>query len=52
MEPTNDGASTIFTQSEDLEGTLAFLMSPSLLGRMMKSDFAKFNEDLKTRAES
>jgi hypothetical protein len=27
-------------------------MAPSLLGRFMKADFVKFNEDLKNRAES
>ncbi|CAI7616731.1 unnamed protein product [Penicillium pancosmium] len=52
MEPAKDGAATIFTQSEDLRGPLSFLMAPSLLGRFMKADFVKFNEDLKSRAES
>ncbi|KAJ5226850.1 uncharacterized protein N7469_006856 [Penicillium citrinum] len=52
MDATKEGTATIFTQSEDLSGPLSFLMSPSLLGRMMKSDFARFNEDLKMKAES
>ncbi|KAJ5098875.1 hypothetical protein N7532_005876 [Penicillium argentinense] len=52
MEPTKDGTATIFTQSEDLEGLLAWLMSPSLLGKKMKAHFDMFNNDLKTRAES
>lgn len=52
MEPVNDGASTLFTQAEDLSGFLSFLASPYLLGRMMKSDFDGFLKDLKVRAEA
>lgn len=52
MEPTQDGTATIFTQSEDLKGPLAFLMGPSLLGKKMAAHFAEFNRDLKARAEA
>ena len=52
MEPTKDGSATIFTQSENLKGPLSFLMKPSLLGKKMSKDFARFNEDLKARAEA
>ncbi|KAJ5432729.1 Polyketide cyclase/dehydrase [Penicillium daleae] len=52
MEPTKDGTATIFTQSEDLKGPLAFLMGPSLLGKKMAAHFAEFNRDLKARAEA
>ncbi|KAI2730753.1 hypothetical protein CBS147332_2605 [Penicillium roqueforti] len=52
IEPANDGASTVFTQSEDLKGLLAFIMSPSLLGKKMRAHFDIFHRDLKARAES
>lgn len=52
MEPTKDGAATIFTQSEELNGLLAWLMSPSLLGKKMKAHFDEFHRDLKSRAEA
>ncbi|KAJ5122674.1 Polyketide cyclase/dehydrase, partial [Penicillium atrosanguineum] len=52
IEPTKDGAATIFTQSEELKGLLAWMMSPSLLGKKMKAHFAEFNRDLKARAEA
>jgi hypothetical protein len=52
IEPTKDGAATIFTQSEDLKGPLSFLMGPSLLGKKMAAHFAEFNRDLKARAEA
>ncbi|CAG7920693.1 unnamed protein product [Penicillium olsonii] len=51
IEPANDGASTIFTQTEDLKGLLAFIMSPSLLGKKMRAHFDVFHRDLKARAE-
>jgi hypothetical protein len=51
MEPANDGASTVFTQTEDLKGLLAFIMSPSLLGKKMAAHFDIFHRDLKARAE-
>ncbi|KAJ5343679.1 Polyketide cyclase/dehydrase [Penicillium brevicompactum] len=51
IEPANDGASTIFTQSEDLKGLLSFIMSPSLLGKKMRAHFDIFHRDLKARAE-
>jgi len=51
IEPANDGASTIFTQTEDLKGLLAFIMSPSLLGKKMRVHFDIFHQDLKARAE-
>ncbi|OQE96115.1 hypothetical protein PENNAL_c0001G09283 [Penicillium nalgiovense] len=52
FEPANDGASTVFTQSEDLKGLLAFIMSPSLLGKKMRAHFDIFHRDLKARAET
>ncbi|KAJ5624831.1 Polyketide cyclase/dehydrase [Penicillium lagena] len=52
IEPTNDGSSTIFKQTEDLKGLMAWLMSPYLLGRSMAADFDAFNKDLKARAET
>ncbi|KAJ5762479.1 Polyketide cyclase/dehydrase [Penicillium nucicola] len=51
LEPANDGASTVFTQTEDLKGFLAFIMSPSLLGKKMAAHFDIFHRDLKARAE-
>ncbi|KAJ6007093.1 hypothetical protein N7499_000757 [Penicillium canescens] len=51
MEPANDGASTVFTQTEDLKGLLSFIMSPSLLGKKMAAHFDIFHRDLKARAE-
>lgn len=51
IEPANDGASTVFTQTEDLKGLLAFIMSPSLLGKKMRAHFDIFHRDLKARAE-
>ncbi|CAI7638812.1 unnamed protein product [Penicillium bialowiezense] len=51
IEPANDGASTILTQSEDLKGLLSFIMSPSLLGKKMRAHFDIFHRDLKKRAE-
>lgn len=52
MEPARDGTATIFTQSEEVEGLLAWLMSSSLLGRKMRTHFDEFNRDLKARAEA
>ena len=52
MEPTKDGSATIFKQTEDLKGLMAWLMSPYALGRFMAADFAAFNKDLKARAEA
>lgn len=52
LESAQDGAATVFTQTEDLKGMLSFLMSPSLLGRSMRADHEGFNRDLKTRAEA
>lgn len=52
MEPAKDGSATIFTQSEELDGLLAWLMSPSLLGRKMRTHFDEFNRDLKARVEA
>jgi hypothetical protein len=46
-----ESGGTIFAQSEDFSGLLAFLMSPSLLGRKMLGQYRKFNEELKARAE-
>ncbi|KXG50952.1 Polyketide cyclase/dehydrase [Penicillium griseofulvum] len=51
IEPANNGASTVFTQTEDLKGLLAFIMSPSLLGKKMRAHFDIFHRDLKARAE-
>jgi hypothetical protein len=51
IESANGGASTVFTQTEDLKGLLAFIMSPSLLGKKMSAHFDKFHRDLKARAE-
>ncbi|OQD87612.1 hypothetical protein PENANT_c005G10896 [Penicillium antarcticum] len=51
IEPADDGASTVFTQTEDLKGLLAFIMSPSLLGKKMAAHFDIFHRDLKARAE-
>ncbi|KAJ6089942.1 hypothetical protein N7467_005158 [Penicillium canescens] len=51
MEPANNGASTVFTQTEDLKGLLSFIMSPSLLGKKMAAHFDIFHRDLKARAE-
>ncbi|KAJ5545008.1 hypothetical protein N7535_006603 [Penicillium sp. DV-2018c] len=51
MEPANGGASTVFTQTEDVKGLLAFLMSPSLLGRKVRAHWGIFHRDLKARAE-
>lgn len=52
IEPAKDGAATTFTQTEDLKGLLAFLMSPSLLGKKMRAHFDIFHRDLKARAEA
>jgi hypothetical protein len=52
IEPTKDGAATIFTQSEELKGLMAWLMGPSLLGKKMKAHFDEFHRDLKARAEA
>ncbi|OGE51986.1 hypothetical protein PENARI_c011G12407 [Penicillium arizonense] len=51
MEPANNGASTVFTQTEDLKGILSFIMSSSLLGKKMAAHFDIFHRDLKARAE-
>lgn len=51
LEPANDGASTVFTQSEDLKSLLAFIMSPCLLGKKMRAHFDIFHRDLKARTE-
>ncbi|KAJ5476252.1 Polyketide cyclase/dehydrase, partial [Penicillium sp. IBT 31633x] len=51
IEPANGGASTVFTQTEDLKGLLAFIMSPGLLGSKMRAHFDIFHRDLKARAE-
>ncbi|KAJ5138759.1 Polyketide cyclase/dehydrase [Penicillium bovifimosum] len=51
MEPANGGASTVFTQTEDPKGLLAFIMSPSLLGNKVRANFDIFLRDLKARAE-
>ncbi|KAJ5889653.1 hypothetical protein N7504_010463 [Penicillium tannophilum] len=50
FEATESGG-TNFTQSEDFSGLIAFLMSPSLLGRKMLGQYSQFNEELKARAE-
>ena len=43
---------TRFRQTETHAGYLAFLASPWLLGRLMASLFAEFNEALRKRVES
>lgn len=52
IEPTEDGAGTIFTQSETSKGFLSFLFSPSVLGKKLRADYEVFNRDLKARAET
>ncbi|KAJ5657188.1 uncharacterized protein N7484_000837, partial [Penicillium longicatenatum] len=52
IEPTEDGAGTIFTQSETSKGFLSFLLSPSVLGKKLRADYEVFNRDLKARAEA
>ncbi|KAJ5560671.1 hypothetical protein N7513_003070 [Penicillium frequentans] len=52
IEPTEDGAGTIFTQSETSRGFLSFLFSPSVLGKKLRADYEVFNRDLKARAET
>ncbi|KAJ6120087.1 Polyketide cyclase/dehydrase [Penicillium sp. IBT 18751x] len=52
FEPIKDGTATIFTQSEELKGLMAWMMSPSLLGKKMKAHFDEFHRDLKARAEA
>ncbi|KAJ5677610.1 uncharacterized protein N7477_003243 [Penicillium maclennaniae] len=52
IEPIKDGTATIFTQSEELKGLMAWMMSPSLLGKKMKTHFDEFHRDLKARAEA
>ncbi|KAJ5953658.1 Polyketide cyclase/dehydrase [Penicillium verhagenii] len=52
MEPTEDGAGTIFTQSETSKGLMSFLFSPSIFGKKMRADYDVFNRDLKARAEA
>ncbi|KAJ5813315.1 uncharacterized protein N7503_000065 [Penicillium pulvis] len=52
IEPAEDGAGTIFTQSETSKGFLSFLFSPSVLGKKMRADYEVFNRDLKARAET
>lgn len=51
FEATESGG-TVFTQSEDFSGLIAFAMSPSLLGRKMLGQYRQFNEELKARAET
>ena len=46
-----ESGNTKFTQSEDFSGLIAFMMSPSLLGRKMLGQYRQFNEELKARAE-
>lgn len=52
IEPTEDGAGTIFTQSETSKGFLSFLFSPSIFGKKLRADYEVFNRDLKARAEA
>ncbi|KAJ5807044.1 hypothetical protein N7474_010636 [Penicillium riverlandense] len=52
IEPTNDGSSTIFKQTEEPKGLMSWLLSPYVLGRFLAADFAGFNKDLKDRAEA
>ena len=47
----NTPGGTTFIQKEEYSGPLAFLMSPSLVGKKIMGQFNKFNEDLKLRAE-
>jgi hypothetical protein len=48
---TTPGATT-FRQVEEFSGAPAFLLQPWLLGRGIKTQFEKFNADLKRKAES
>ncbi|OJJ74476.1 hypothetical protein ASPBRDRAFT_27504 [Aspergillus brasiliensis CBS 101740] len=52
MEPSDNGSSTIFKQTEEFSGPISFLMNPSLLGKKMLGQFDQFNKDLKARAEA
>ncbi|THC98885.1 hypothetical protein EYZ11_001663 [Aspergillus tanneri] len=52
IEPANNGASTVFKQTEQFTGPISFLMSPSLLGKKILGQFHQYNKDLKARAES
>jgi len=52
IEPTEDGAGTIFTQSQTSTGFLSFLFSPSVFGKKLRADYEVFNRDLKARAEA
>ncbi|PWY89997.1 hypothetical protein BO70DRAFT_426397 [Aspergillus heteromorphus CBS 117.55] len=52
MESANNGASTIFKQTEKFTGPISFLMTPTLLGRKMLGQYNQFNRDLKTRVEA
>jgi hypothetical protein len=52
IEPANNGISTTFTQAETFSGSLGFLMSPYLFGRVLIVKFRGVNQDLKVRAET
>lgn len=48
---TTTPGGTTFIQKEEYSGLLAFLMTPSLLGKKIKGQFERFNADLKGRVE-
>ncbi|KAH8705556.1 hypothetical protein BGW36DRAFT_422110 [Talaromyces proteolyticus] len=48
----DDGSSTVYKQTEKFSGPIAFLMTPSLLGRKMLGQFNQFNSHLKAYAEA
>ncbi|KAJ5638341.1 hypothetical protein N7490_008220 [Penicillium lividum] len=52
IEPTEDGAGTIFTQSQTSKGFMSFLFSPLIMGKKLRADYEVFNRDLKARAEA
>lgn len=52
FKESQSGQATLFRHTEEYSGPIAFLMTPSLIGRGMVKKMERFNLNLKARAES